>query len=182
MIISLINLIDLTNLELTRATCECLYYLSFNLNVSQVIYQYGLKKLKDLLEQTKDPSIFCSVINILAKVVRNNENISNEMILNVIQFLKNLSNSSFLPRIIKSLSELTKFSQTIELFKQEKIFPDFISYLRNQNNHEIQLNILYILQECGIDKEAAKLVFVNTYRKKMSFSKFFFRSKAKNTR
>ncbi|CAF0944771.1 unnamed protein product [Rotaria sordida] len=160
-IISLINLIDLTNIELTRAICESLYYLSLDLNLLQHIYQYGFKKLKGLLEQTKDPSIFCSIINILTEFIRNNENISNEIILNMIKFFKDSSNFLYLLRIIKSLNELTKISQTIELFKQEKIFSNFIFYLQNENNSDIQLNILHILQKCGQDKEASIMIIDN---------------------
>lgn len=156
LIISLINLIDIINIDLTRVLCESLYYLSFDSNLLQFIYQYGFKKLKDLLEQTNDSSIFCSIINILTEFIRTNENISNDIILNVMKFFKNSSNSFYLLRIIQSLNQLTKLSQTIQLFKQENIFQDFIFYLQNVNNTDIQLNILYILQQCGKDKEAAK--------------------------
>ncbi|CAF4754623.1 unnamed protein product, partial [Rotaria sp. Silwood2] len=85
----------------------------------------------------------------------------NDIILNMIKFFKDSSNILYLLRIIKSLNELTKISQTIELFKQDKIFPDFIFYLQNENNSEIQLNILFILQKCGKDKEASKMIIDN---------------------
>ena len=39
LILSLINLIDITDLDLTRVVCESLYYLSFDLNLLQFIYQ-----------------------------------------------------------------------------------------------------------------------------------------------
>ena len=74
----------------------------------------------------------------------------------MIKFLRNSSNLFYLLRVIKSLNELTKISETVELFKQEKVFADFIFYLQNENNSEVQLNILNILQQCGKDKEAAK--------------------------
>jgi hypothetical protein len=156
LIISLINLIDITNVDLTRVTCESLYYLSFDTNLLQFISQHGFKKIKDLLEQTNDPSIFCSIINILTEFIRNNENLSNDIILNMIQFLRNSSNSFYLLRIIKSLKELTKISRTIQLFKQENIFSNLIFYLQNENNSDIQLNILFILQQSAKDKEAAQ--------------------------
>jgi len=156
LIISLINLIDITNIDLTRVLCESLYYLSFDSNLLQFIYQYGFKKLKDLLEQTNDSSIYCSIINILTEFIRTNENISNDIILNMMKFFKNSANSFYLLRIIQSLNQLTKLPQTIQLFKQENIFHDFILYLQNVNNSDIQLNILYILQQCAKDKQAAK--------------------------
>jgi len=157
LIITLINLIDLKNLELTRVICESLYYFSFDLNFLQFIYENSFKKLKDILEKTNDPSIFCSIINILTEFIRNNENLSNDLILNMIKFFKNSSDLFYLSRIIKSLNELIKISQTIELFKQENIFSDLILLLENQiNNSDIQLNILSILQQSGKDKEAAK--------------------------
>ncbi|CAF4251461.1 unnamed protein product [Rotaria socialis] len=160
-IISLINLIDLTNIEFNRVICESLYYLSLDLNLLQFIYQYGFKKLKKLLEHTQDPSIFCSIINILTEFIRNNENISNDIILNMINFLKNSSYFLYLSRIIKSLRELTKIPQTIELFKQEEIFSQFILCLKNENNPDIKLNILFILQKCGNDNEASKMIIDN---------------------
>ncbi|CAF1513769.1 unnamed protein product [Rotaria magnacalcarata] len=160
-IISLINLINLTNIEFNRVICESLYYLSLDLNLLQSIYQYGFKKLKKLLEHTKDPSIFCSIINILAEFIHNNENISNDIILNMINFLKNSSYFLYLSRIIKSLRELTKIPQTIELFKQEEIFSQFILCLKNENNLDIKLNILFILQKCGKDNEASKMIIDN---------------------
>ena len=153
---SLINFIDLTNIELTRVSCESLYYLSFDINLLNFIHRYDSKKLKDLLDQTNDPSIFCSIINILTQLIRTNENISNNIILNVIKFLKTSPNTFYLLRIIKSLNQLTKISQTIQLFKQEKIFSYLILYLRNENHLDIQLNILFILQTCGKDQQAAK--------------------------
>ncbi len=158
LIISLINLINLTNIELTRVICESLYYFSFDLNLLKFIYQNGFKKLKDLLEKSNDPSIFCSIINILTEFIRNNENLSNDIILNMIKFLKNSSDLFYLSRIIKSLNELTKIPQTIKLFKQENLFLDLILYLQNpiNNSDNIQLNILSILQQCGKDKGAAK--------------------------
>jgi len=156
LIISLINLIDITNIDLTRVLCESLYYLSFDSNLLQFIYQYGFKKLKGLLEQTNDSSIYCSIINILTEFIRTNENISNDIILNMMKFFKNSANSFYLLRIIQSLNQLTKLPQTIQLFKQENIFHDFILYLQNVNNSDIQLNILYILQQCAKDKQAAK--------------------------
>ncbi|CAF3940699.1 unnamed protein product [Rotaria magnacalcarata] len=160
-IISLINLINLTNIEFNRVICESLYYLSLDLNLLQSIYQYGFKKLKKLLEHTKDPSIFCSIINILTEFIHNNENISNDIILNMINFLKNSSYFLYLSRIIKSLRELTKIPQTIELFKQEEIFSQFILCLKNENNLDIKLNILFILQKCGKDNEASKMIIDN---------------------
>lgn len=156
LVMSLINLIDVSNIELTRAICESLFYLSFDLNLLQFIYHQGFKKLKILLEKTKDPSIFCSIINILIEFILNNQAMTNDIILHMINFFKNPSYSLYLARIIKSLSELTKISQTIELFKREKIFSDFILCLQNQKSSEIKLNILYILQKCGQDKEASK--------------------------
>ncbi|CAF1432411.1 unnamed protein product [Adineta steineri] len=162
LIISLINLIDITNIELTRVICESLYYLSFDIHHLQSIYQYGFKKLKDILEQTNDSSIYCSIINILTEFIRTNENISNDIILNMMKFLKNSSNNSFyLLRIIQSLNQLTKLSQTIQLFKQENIFQDFIYYLQNINHSDIQLNILFILQQCAKDKEGANMIIDN---------------------
>ncbi|CAF1408333.1 unnamed protein product, partial [Adineta steineri] len=162
LIISLINLIDITNIELTRVICESLYYLSFDNHHLQFIYQYGFKKLKDILEQTNDSSIYCSIINILTEFIRTNENISNDIILNMMKFLKNSSNNSFyLLRIIQSLNQLTKLSQTIQLFKQENIFQDFIYYLQNINHSDIQLNILFILQQCAKDKEGANMIIDN---------------------
>ncbi|CAF1304091.1 unnamed protein product [Adineta steineri] len=162
LIISLINLIDVTNIELTRVICESFYYLSFDIHHLQFIYQYGFKKLKDILEQTNDSSIYCSIINILTEFIRTNENISNDIILNMMKFLKNSSNNSFyLLRIIQSLNQLTKLSQTIKLFKQENIFQDFIYYLQNINHSDIQLNILFILQQCAKDKEAANMIIDN---------------------
>ncbi|CAF1318528.1 unnamed protein product [Adineta steineri] len=162
LIISLVNLIDITNIELTRVICESLYYLSFDIHHLQFIYQYGFKKLKDILEQTNDSSIYCSIINILTEFIRTNENISNDIILNMMKFLKNSSNNSFyLLRIIQSLNQLTKLSQTIQLFKQENIFQDFIYYLQNINHSDIQLNILFILQQCAKDKEAANMIIDN---------------------
>jgi hypothetical protein len=170
LIINLINLIDLTNIEITRVICESLYYFSMDLNLLKFIYQNGFKKLKVLLEETNDPAIFCSIINILTEFIRHNENLSNDIILNIIQFLKNSSDSFYFSRIIQSLNELTKIPQTIKLFKQENIFPNLIFHLANPiNNSDIQLNILSILQQCGKDKEAAKLVFFSKNEKKKNF-------------
>jgi hypothetical protein len=153
---SLINQIDIRNVDLTRVACESLYYLSFDLNLLELMYHHGFKKFKDLLEETADPSIFCSIINILTEFLRTNENLSNDIILNMIKFLRTSSNLFYLLRIIKSLNQLTKLPQTIYLFKQENVFSDLIFYLQNENNLDIQLNILSILQQCGKDKEAAQ--------------------------
>ena len=161
LIISLINLIDMTNLDLTRVICESLYYLSSDSNLLQFIYQHGFKKLKDLLEQTTDSSIFCSIINILTEFIRTNENLSNDIISNIIKFLRNSSNSSYLLRIIQSLNQLTKLSQTIHIFKQENLFRDFIFYLQTNTNPDILLNILSIFQQCGNDKQAAMMIVDN---------------------
>lgn len=157
MILILIHLIDQPNLDLTREICQCLYYLSFDKNLLQFIYQNGFKKLKDLLEKSHDLSIFSSIINILIEFIENNENLLKDLLLNIIKFLKNSSDLFYLLRIIKSLKELIKIPQTIKLFKQENIFPNLISLLESQtNNSEIQLNILSILQQSAKDKEAAK--------------------------
>jgi hypothetical protein len=156
LVTSLIDLIEMTNTDLTRMICESLYYLSSDASLLQFIYQYGFKKLKDLLEQTSDSSIFCSIINILTEFIRTNENLANDIVLNIIKFLRNASNSVHLLRIIQSLNQLTKLSQTIRIFKQTNLFSDLISHLQNNQNLQIQLNILYILQQCGQDPEAAK--------------------------
>ena len=157
LIINLINLIDLSNIELTRIICECFYYFSINSNLLQFIDQNGLKKFQDLLEQTNDPSIFSSVINILTEFIDKNENLSNDILLNLIKFLQNSSDKFYFSRLIKSLNELTKFPQTIKLFKQENIFPTLISHLENSLNN--QSEILSILEQCGKDPQAAKLSF-----------------------
>lgn len=157
LILILINLIDLKNIELTRVSCECLYYFSFDSNLLKFIYENGLKKLKDLLERIHDPSIFCSIMNILTEFIRKNEYLSNDLILNMIEFIKNSSDLFYLSRIFKSLNQLTKINQTIQLFKQENIYPNFIFHLENQiKNSDIQLNILSILQQCGKDKQSAQ--------------------------
>lgn len=157
LILTLINLINITNIDLTRVICECLYYFSFNKNLLKFIYENGLKKLKDLLEKLNDPSIFCSIINILTEFIENNENLLNNLLINMIKYLKNSPDLFYLSRIIKSLKELIKISQTIKLFKQENIFSQLIFLLKNQiNNSEIQLDILSIIEQCGKDKEAAK--------------------------
>lgn len=130
--------------------------MSCNFNFLQRIYQNGTKKLKSLLDQTKDPSIYCSIVNILAEFIRNNETISTDIILNIIWFFKNNSNILYLLRIIESLNGLTKTSQSITLFVQEKIFTDFIFRLQSENSLEIQLNILLILQTCANNKDAVK--------------------------
>ena len=121
LLVTLINLLDLKNVELTRVICECLYYFSLDSTLLQFIYQHGFKKLKDLLEQINDPSIFCSIISILTEFIRKNENLSNDLILKMIQFLTNSSDLFYLSRIFKSLNELTRLEQTIKLFKQENI-------------------------------------------------------------
>ncbi len=157
LILILINLIDLKNVELTRVSCECLYYFSFDSNLLKFIYENGLKKLKDLLERIHDPSIFCSIMNILTEFIRKNEYLSNDLILNMIEFIKNSSDLFYLSRIFKSLNQLTKLNQTIQLFKQENIYPNLIFHLENQiKNYDIQLNILSILQQCGKDKQSAQ--------------------------
>ncbi|CAF1569804.1 unnamed protein product [Adineta ricciae] len=161
LIISLVNLIDMTNTDLTRVICESLYYLSSDSSLLQFIYQYGFKKLKDLLEQTTDSSIFCSIINILTEFIRTNENLSSDIVSNIIKFLRNSSNSSYLLRIIQSLNQLTKHSQTIQIFKHENLFRDFIFYLQTITNPDILSNILSILQQCGKDKQATMMIVDN---------------------
>ncbi|CAF1421395.1 unnamed protein product [Adineta ricciae] len=155
------NLIDMTNTDLTRVICESLYYLSSDSSLLQFIYQYGFKKLKDLLEQTTDSSIFCSIINILTEFIRTNENLSSDIVSNIIKFLRNSSNSSYLLRIIQSLNQLTKHSQTIQIFKHENLFRDFIFYLQTITNPDILSNILSILQQCGKDKQATMMIVDN---------------------
>ena len=156
---TLINLIDLKNIELTRVICESLYYLSFNSNLLQFIYQNSSKKLKDLLEQMTDPSIFCSIINISMEFIRKNEHLANDLILNMMKFLRTSSDDFYLSRIVQSLNQLTKIPQTIQLFKQENIYQNLIFHLENQmKNSEIQLNILAILEQCGKDQQSARYV------------------------
>ena len=156
LIINLINLIGLKNIDLTRVICECLYYFSFDRNLLEFIYKNGLKKFEDLLEEINDPSIFCSIINILIEFMKTNENLSKDFILNMIKFLQTSSDLFYLSRIFKGLNQLMKIPQTIKLFKQEKIFSNLIFHLENQNN---QFEILAILEQCGKDKQSAQLSF-----------------------
>lgn len=159
LIISLINSIDTTNVDLTRILCDCLYYLSINSAHSQLIYENSFEKFESLFDETTDPSISSSIIDILCEFVDNNQSLSNKIILNLIRFIENFSSDLFyFSRLIKSLNQLIKLPQTIQLFKQENIFPKLISYLENplNKNLDVQLNILSIFQQSAKDSPSAK--------------------------
>lgn len=162
LIMALINTLDSSNIELTRVLCESLYHLSLNSSLLPFIYQFGLKHFQDLLGKNEDPSIFCSIISILTEFIRRNESMSNDIVLNMIRFFKNSTNLFHLLRILQSFNELTKLPQTIDLFKQEHIFPHFLTYLHQDTQLDLQLNILSILEQCAEDPQSTQwVVFVS---------------------
>ena len=153
LIIILINLIDLNNPDITRVICQSLYYLSLDANLSRIISATHWKIFEDLLTQTTDPSIFCSIINLSAEFLGKNAQFSRNFLLNILQYLRTSSDRISLSRIYQSLNHLTQFSQMIEFFHQEKIYSICLSHLSNE---DLQKDILDILQQCAKHPPSAR--------------------------
>ena len=156
LLIALIDFIDLSHLDLTRSICECLYYLSMDSNLQRFISHHGQEKLRHLLGQTDDPSIFCSIVHILTEFIQKNQAIANDLIVNMMSLLRRSSNAADFLRIIKSLDQLTQLPQTVTLFRLENLYPDLLSYSRTEKNTEIQATLLSILEQCAKDKQSAE--------------------------
>ena len=156
LLVALIDFIDPSHLDLTRAICESLYYLSMDSNLHRFISHHGQEKLRHLLDRTDDPSIFCSIVHILTEFIQKNQSISNDLIVNMIGLLRRSSNAADFLRIIKSLDQLTKLPQTVELFRQENLYSDLLSYSRAEKNNEIQATLLSILEQCAKDQQSAE--------------------------
>ena len=153
LILTLINSIDRKNIQFTRVICEALYYLSLDSNFDQMISENEMKKLEDLFEENTDPSIFCSILNISKEFLRKNVH----FLRNILQYIRISSDRFYLSRIFQSFNQLIHYSQIIQLFKQENIYPIFLNHLHNSfDNEQIQSDLLSILQQSAKDSSSAR--------------------------
>lgn len=156
---SLIDCLDEKNMEMNRVVCQSLRHLSMNPTLLPTIHQTGLRLFEEILESTDDPIIFCSLIVILNDSIGKNRQISEKIMLNMINFLRNSSSTgSDLMKVVQSLNGLTKMARMIELFKREDVYKDLIVYLSEESNVELQSSILSLLEEAAKDIQSAKFV------------------------
>lgn len=148
LILTLIHSIDRKNI---RVICEALYYLSLESNFHRMISENDLKKFEELFDENTDPSIFCSILNICKEFLRK------DFLRNILQFIRISSDRFYLSRIFQSFNQLILYPQTIQLFKQENIYPIFLNHLRmNFDNEQIQFDLLSILQQSAKDPSSAR--------------------------